>query len=62
MFNTVPPANAYMMKMILHDWNDEECVQILSNCPSLQMEESLSLSMLSQLRTCHIFQSCLTFI
>jgi hypothetical protein len=32
MFNTVPGADAYMMKMILHDWNDEECIQILSNC------------------------------
>jgi len=31
MFREVPPADAYMMKMILHDWNDEECVQILSN-------------------------------
>jgi hypothetical protein len=31
MFKDVPPADLYMMKMILHDWNDEECVQILSN-------------------------------
>ena len=31
MFAKVPRADAYMMKMILHDWNDEECVQILSN-------------------------------
>lgn len=31
MFAEVPPADAYMMKMILHDWNDEECVQILRN-------------------------------
>ena len=22
-------AHAYMMKLILHDWNDEECIQIL---------------------------------
>jgi O-methyltransferase/methyltransferase family protein len=29
MFEDVPPADAYLMKMILHDWNDEECVQIL---------------------------------
>jgi hypothetical protein len=26
MFVDVSPANAYLMKMILHDWNDEECV------------------------------------
>src|SRR4029450_5048333 len=31
MFKEVPPADGYMMKMILHDWNDEECIQILSN-------------------------------
>lgn len=29
MFVAVPAADAYMMKMILHDWNDEECSQIL---------------------------------
>ncbi len=29
MFADVPPADAYFMKMILHDWNDEECQQIL---------------------------------
>jgi O-methyltransferase domain len=31
MFTEVPPADAYMMKMILHDWNDEECRHILAN-------------------------------
>ena len=31
MFKKIPPADAYTMKMILHDWNDEECVQILKN-------------------------------
>ncbi|HWM27984.1 MAG TPA: methyltransferase [Woeseiaceae bacterium] len=31
MFEAVPSADAYMMKMILHDWNDDECVQILKN-------------------------------
>lgn len=31
MFSEVPPADAYMMKMILHDWNDTECQQILRN-------------------------------
>jgi len=29
MFEDVPPADACMMKLILHDWNDDECVQIL---------------------------------
>ena len=31
MFADVPAADAYTMKMILHDWDDGECVQILSN-------------------------------
>jgi hypothetical protein len=31
MFEEVPRSDAYIMKMILHDWNDEECVKILSN-------------------------------
>src|ERR687896_2738117 len=31
MFHEVPTSDAYVMKMILHDWNDEECVKILSN-------------------------------
>ena len=26
----VPPADAYMVKRVLHDWNDVECHQILS--------------------------------
>ncbi len=31
MFAEVPSADAYSLKMILHDWNDSECVEILSN-------------------------------
>ncbi len=31
MFKQIPTADAYMLKLILHDWNDQECVQILSN-------------------------------
>jgi hypothetical protein len=27
----LPSADAYILKMILHDWRDEECVGILSN-------------------------------
>ena len=30
MFKEVPSADAYSLKMILHDWNDDECVEILS--------------------------------
>ncbi len=44
MFTRVPSADLYMMKMILHDWNDEECIKILSNAhrASSMMEEYLS--------------------
>jgi len=31
MFSAVPKSDAYVMKMILHDWSDGECVKILSN-------------------------------
>ncbi|MBS1930615.1 MAG: methyltransferase [Bacteroidetes bacterium] len=32
-FDFVPKGNdAYIMKMVLHDWNDEQCVLILNNC------------------------------
>ena len=39
MFREIPSVDAYIMKMILHDWNDEECIEILNNinrsCSSL---------------------------
>jgi hypothetical protein len=31
MFGEVPPAEVYTLKLILHDWSDEECVRILAN-------------------------------
>jgi O-methyltransferase domain/Dimerisation domain len=31
MFVDVPAADAYIMKMVLHDWSDDECVHILKN-------------------------------
>ena len=31
MFDQVPPADAYSLKMILHDWDDQEWIKILSN-------------------------------
>jgi O-methyltransferase domain/Dimerisation domain len=31
MFASVPSADAYIMKHIIHDWNDDECVRIFSN-------------------------------
>ncbi|CAI9089295.1 OLC1v1023847C1 [Oldenlandia corymbosa var. corymbosa] len=32
MFDAIPPADAVLLKWILHDWSDEECVQILKKC------------------------------
>ncbi|HEX6449704.1 MAG TPA: methyltransferase [Trebonia sp.] len=31
-FKEVPPAGLYLLRYILHDWSDEQCVQILGNC------------------------------
>ena len=31
-FQAVPPGDIMLLKFILHDWSDEECVRILSNC------------------------------
>lgn len=30
-FESVPAADLYLLKMILHDWSDEECVKILGS-------------------------------
>jgi O-methyltransferase domain/Dimerisation domain len=39
-FETVPAGgDAYIMKYILHDWNDEACVKILSNCRAAMNEK-----------------------
>ncbi|KAK4343345.1 hypothetical protein RND71_036439 [Anisodus tanguticus] len=32
MFNYVPKADAAFLKWVLHDWGDEECIQILTKC------------------------------
>ena len=31
-FETVPPADAHILKAILHDWPDDQCVEILRTC------------------------------
>ena len=31
-FESVPAADLYLLKFILHDWDDESCVKILSRC------------------------------
>ncbi|KAD6454553.1 hypothetical protein E3N88_09259 [Mikania micrantha] len=32
MFEAIPKADVILMKWILHDWNDEECIKILTRC------------------------------
>ncbi|XP_056847972.1 caffeic acid 3-O-methyltransferase-like [Raphanus sativus] len=32
MFDKIPQGQAIFMKWILHDWNDDQCVEILKNC------------------------------
>ncbi len=31
-FESVPTADLYVLKYVLHDWDDESCVRILKNC------------------------------
>ena len=39
-FEGVPKGgDTYIMKYILHDWNDEECVKILANCRAAMNEK-----------------------
>ncbi|WVZ62461.1 hypothetical protein U9M48_012210, partial [Paspalum notatum var. saurae] len=32
MLDYIPPTDAVLLKNVLHDWNDEECVKILTQC------------------------------
>jgi spermidine synthase len=32
MFKNVPEADVYILKHIMHDWDDSQCIQILKNC------------------------------
>jgi hypothetical protein len=37
-FESVPPADLYLLKYILHDWDDASCVRILQNCRAALVE------------------------
>jgi hypothetical protein len=37
-FEEVPAADLYVLKYILHDWDDDSCVRILKNCRSSLVE------------------------
>ncbi|CAL4954379.1 unnamed protein product [Urochloa decumbens] len=32
MMDSIPPADAVLLKFVLHDWGDEDCVRILRRC------------------------------
>jgi hypothetical protein len=32
MFGSIPPADVYVVKHIIHDWDDERCIRLLRNC------------------------------
>ncbi|TVU03246.1 hypothetical protein EJB05_51215, partial [Eragrostis curvula] len=32
MMNHIPPTDAVLLKYVMHDWNDEDCVKILTQC------------------------------
>ncbi|EMS45261.1 O-methyltransferase ZRP4 [Triticum urartu] len=32
MFEHIPPADAVLLKSVMHDWRDDECVKILRRC------------------------------
>jgi hypothetical protein len=31
-FTSVPPGDLYLLKFILHNWNDQQCIEILRQC------------------------------
>ncbi|WP_277305156.1 methyltransferase [Spongiactinospora sp. TRM90649] len=31
-FTEVPPGDVYLLKRVMHDWDDDQCVTILTNC------------------------------
>ena len=38
MFEDVPPGQVFILKHIIHDWDDDRCLQLLRNC-SERMQE-----------------------
>eukprot|EP00257_Ricinus_communis_P021688 XP_015581226.1 acetylserotonin O-methyltransferase [Ricinus communis] len=40
MFDSVPQADAAFLMWVLHDWNDDECIQILKKCKEVVPEDN----------------------
>ncbi|KAL2936500.1 hypothetical protein RDABS01_034076 [Bienertia sinuspersici] len=49
MFKAIPNADVAILKSILHDWDDEDCVKILKNCRKAIPEKTGKLILLEQL-------------
>ena len=47
-FRSVPPADNYVMKSIVHDWDDERAVLILKNCAAAMRGASGKLLLIEQ--------------
>ncbi|KAI5387738.1 probable O-methyltransferase 3 [Lathyrus oleraceus] len=39
MFEAIPPTHSILLKGVLHDWNDEECLKILKKCKEAIMSK-----------------------
>ena len=39
-FESIPQADAYLMKSVLHDWSDEKAVEILQTCHASMPDSS----------------------
>jgi precorrin-6B methylase 2 len=39
-FESVPEGDLYLLRFILHDWNDEDCVRILKSCRRAMLPSS----------------------
>src|SRR4029077_12592762 len=39
-FESVPAGDLYLLRFILHDWNDEDCIRILKNCRRAMLPNS----------------------
>ncbi|XP_027908700.1 probable O-methyltransferase 3 [Vigna unguiculata] len=48
MFEWVPPADAVLLKWILHDWNDEQCVRILKKCKEGVKKKVIAIDMVME--------------
>jgi O-methyltransferase domain/Dimerisation domain len=48
-FKSVPPADNYVMKSVIHDWDDERSIAILKNCASAMRGASGKICLLEML-------------